>query len=89
MRLSIKVVPGASRDEISGWLGDRLKIRVKAPAESGKANTAVIKLLASALKISRRDITIISGGASPRKTIEIKSQDPTVTLNIAKSFFEY
>lgn len=87
MRLSIKVVPGASRDEISGWLGDRLKIRVKAPAESGKANTAVIKLLASALKISRRDITIISGGASPRKTIEIKSQDPTVTLNIAKSFF--
>ena len=75
MQLKLKVVPGASRDQIAGWLGDRLKIRVNAPAESGKANTAVIKLLASALKIPRRDITITSGSASPRKTIEIKNQD--------------
>jgi len=73
VRLKIKVIPGASRNQISGWLGDRLKVRVQAPPESGKANKAVIKLLASALNIPRHDITITSGGASPRKTIDIKS----------------
>lgn len=73
MRLLIKVIPGSSRDKIAEWLGDRLKIRVKAPPESGKANKAVIKLLSTALNIHRRDITIISGNTSPLKTIEIKN----------------
>jgi len=71
VKLSLKVVPGASSDEISGWLGDSLKVRVRAPAESGKANAAVIKILASGLGLHRRAITIISGGASARKLIEI------------------
>jgi len=73
VKLAVKVVPGASRNQISGWLGDRLKIRVQAPPESGKANKAVIKLLAAALNISRRDITITSGTSSPLKTLQIDS----------------
>ncbi len=40
-RLSLKVVPGSSRDEIVGWLGDSLKVKVKAPPEKGRANEAV------------------------------------------------
>ena len=70
-KLEIKVVPGASRNQISGWLGTRLKVRVQAPPESGKANKAVIKLLAQRLGISTRDIAIISGTSSPLKTLEI------------------
>ncbi len=76
MKLEIKVVPGASRNQISGWLGDRLKIRVQAPPESGKANKAIIKLLAKALDLSPRNIQIISGGASPLKTIELPDGTP-------------
>jgi uncharacterized protein (TIGR00251 family) len=71
VQLALKIVPGASRNQISGWLGDRLKIRVQAPPESGKANKAVIKLLAGALDISPRNITITAGTASPLKTVQI------------------
>ena len=70
-KLTVKVVPGASRSEIAGWLGQSLKIRVAAPPEDGKANRAVIKLLASALGIPNHQIRLKAGGASPRKTLEI------------------
>lgn len=71
IRLSIKVVPGSSRDCIAGWLGDTLKVRVRAPAERGKANAAVEKLVASALGVGEECATIVAGRTSPRKTIEL------------------
>ena len=46
IRLQLKVVPGSSKDEVAGWLGDALKVRVGAPAERGRANAAVEKLVA-------------------------------------------
>ncbi len=70
-RLDIKAVPGARRDEIAGWLGDRLKIRISAPPEGGKANKAICALLAETLGLRRRDISIVSGSTSPEKTVEI------------------
>lgn len=71
MKLAIKVVPGASRECIVGWLGEALKVCVKAPAEKGKANSAVEKIIASTLGIPVENIKIIKGSASPRKIIEI------------------
>ena len=70
--LWIKAVPGASRDQISGLLGDRVKIRVAAPPEGGKANDAICDLLAAKLKIKRRQVTIASGAASAEKTVRIE-----------------
>src|SRR5947207_8641105 len=47
--LHVKVVPGASRDRIAGKLGDALKVQVSAAAERGKANAAVIAVIAATL----------------------------------------
>lgn len=72
--LRIKVVPGASRSEIAGVLGDRLKVRVAAPAEGGKANRAVVELLRNWL--GTRHVEIIRGLSRAEKTIRISGVDP-------------
>lgn len=71
IRLKVKAVPGASRDEIAGWLGNALKLRVTAPAEGGKANEAIEGLLAGALGVPIRSVRIVSGRSSPRKVVEV------------------
>ena len=69
--LWIKVVPGASRSQIAGVLGDRLKIRIAAAPEQGKANQAICELIARQLKIKSSQITIESGHTSPEKIVRI------------------
>lgn len=72
VRLAVKVVPGSRADAIAGRLGDRLKIKVAAPPEDGKANEAVRRLLADALGIKPNRITILAGHASPEKILRIE-----------------
>jgi uncharacterized protein (TIGR00251 family) len=74
-RLKAKVVPGSSRNGIVGWLGDALKINVTAPPEKGKANDAVVELLAAALGIATDDISVVSGHSSPTKLVAIFGMD--------------
>ena len=80
MKLSLKIVPGSSRDAIVGWLGDDLKIKVRAKAEQGKANAAVEKVLAKTLGLSLEDVQITAGMTASRKTVEIAGID-TAQLN--------
>lgn len=70
-RLDVKVVPGARRDQIAGPLGDRLKVRVSAPPEDGRANKAVCGLIAGVLGLRASEVTVIAGPASPEKTLRI------------------
>lgn len=65
--IAVKVVPGASRDKIAGVLGDSLKIATAAPPEKGKANQAVAAILADALGLGPRSVSLVSGPTSPRK----------------------
>lgn len=74
-RLNVKVVPGSSRNQIVGWLGDALKIKVSAAPEKGKANEAVVELIATKLGISANDIEIESGHSSPSKIVAIEGMD--------------
>jgi len=74
-KLKVKVVPGASCTELSGWLGDLLKIRIAAQPEKGKANKAIIALLSDELQLPKNAFAIISGTTSPQKVIEIKGLD--------------
>lgn len=75
-RLETKIIPGSSRTEIMGWLGKCLKIKVAAPPEKGKANQAVVKILAEKLALNEASITIVSGSTSQRKVIEIEGISP-------------
>lgn len=70
-RLRLKVVPGATRAGVVGWLGPALKVRVTAPPEKGKANAAVAAVLAAELGLSPAAVKIVSGGGSPNKVVEI------------------
>ncbi len=71
-RLRVKAVPGARTDQIVGRLGDRLKIRVKAPPEDGKANKAIIQLIAKATGRKASDISIESGHTNAEKTVRVQ-----------------
>lgn len=71
VELAIKVVPGSSRDRVAGVLGDALKVSVSAPPEKGKANDAVVDLLAKALGVKRNAVRIVAGHGQPRKTVAI------------------
>lgn len=70
--IRVKVVPGASRSAISGLLGDRLKVRVAAPPEGGKANAAVCDLLAKALGVAAKSVSVDAGPTNPEKTIRVR-----------------
>ena len=69
----IKAVPGASRDQIAGAVGDRLKVRVSTPAQAGRANDAICALLARALGVKRKSVTLESGHANPQKVIRLRA----------------
>jgi uncharacterized protein (TIGR00251 family) len=71
VRFAVKVVPGAARDEIAGWLGDALKLRVRAAPERGKANAAALALLARVLELPPKSVRIVAGETSARKQVEI------------------
>jgi uncharacterized protein len=71
IRVGIKVVPNASREGISGWLGEDLKIRVSQPPEEGRANERVCLLLAERLGLPKDAVAVVTGHSSQRKTVEI------------------
>jgi hypothetical protein len=74
--VSVKAVPGASRDRVSGVLGTRLKITVSRPAEKGAANQAVAEVLARALNLRPREVELVSGQTNPGKTFLVRSLSP-------------
>lgn len=71
LQFAVKVVPGASQNRIAGRFGDALKVQVTAPPEGGRANAAVITLLAEALGVAERQIALLAGATAPRKTLAV------------------
>jgi hypothetical protein len=72
IQFKIKVQPRASRNEMSGWQGDALKIRLTAPPVDGEANDACLKFLAEYFHVTRKQVNIASGLKSKHKLIEIE-----------------
>jgi uncharacterized protein len=69
----VKIVPKSSKNEIIGWEGDILKIKLRAVPEKGKANEALIAFLADKLGTSKASITIISGHTASLKRISLSN----------------
>ena len=69
--IGVKVVPGAKRDEVVGVLGDRLKVRVAAPPEGGKANAAVCRVVARMLGVSAGRVEVTTGHGRAEKTVAV------------------
>lgn len=77
-RFAVRLTPKGGRDAIEGWTqaadGKRyLKARVSAPPEDGKANEALVRLIAGALDIGKSKVRIVSGATSRMKTIEAET----------------
>lgn len=77
LRLEIRLQPGARADRLDGLetLADGttvLKARVTAPPEGGKANAALVRLLAKRWKLAKSDILLLAGEASRRKSLLLR-----------------
>lgn len=74
--IRIKAVPGARSAGFAGLLGDRLKVRLTQPPEGGKANDELRRLIAAALAVPLRQVSIASGQTQAQKTIHISPPAP-------------
>jgi len=76
-RLRLRVSPGAARAGIVGRHGEGWKVRVAAVPEAGRANAAVIRLLADTLSVPRDAVTLVSGHAARDKIVELTGLGPS------------
>lgn len=77
VRLNLKVAPKSSRNAVTGWMGDTLKLAVTTAPEKGKANQMVIDVLAQALDVSRSSISIVRGDTAATKVVEVSNLSET------------
>jgi uncharacterized protein len=76
-RVRVRVSPGAMSTRIVGPHGEGWKVRVAAPPEGGRANDAVLRLLADALAVPRDAVTLVSGQSGRDKIVELVGLDPS------------
>jgi len=83
IRVAVRLTPRASRDAVHGLAREAdgsgaLRVSVTAPPEDGKANAALIKLLAKSWRIPKSSISIASGATSQRKTVLVAGERPAI-----------
>ncbi len=70
--IPVRVVPRAKRNEIVGVEGGALKVRIAAPPVRGKANEALLELLAQALGVRKGQVEIARGQRARNKTVRVR-----------------
>lgn len=86
IRIALHVIPGARSDAVLGWEGDRLWVRVGAPASEGRANAALCRLVALLVGVAPADVRIESGVAGRDKTVTVTTVDGTRVTNALVAF---
>ncbi len=69
--LTVRVVPGASKNEVAGESAGVWKVRLTAPPVEGKANQALVAYLADKLDINRSQVALLKGATSRQKILGI------------------
>lgn len=69
--LHVHVTPKSGRDEVGGWRGSELSVRVTSAPEGGKANAAVCKVVAAALRVPKTRVQVVRGETSRHKVLEV------------------
>jgi uncharacterized protein (TIGR00251 family) len=72
----IRAHAGARKNAILGERQGALRVAVTAPADKGRANTAIVALLADVLGVSKSSVQIVAGTTSPMKRVQIDCDDP-------------
>jgi uncharacterized protein (TIGR00251 family) len=80
--LRLTVVPGASRTEVAGLYGDRLKIRVAAAPERGAANRKLLEFLAERLGLPKKAVVLSAGSQSREKVVAIQNLAPDLEARL-------
>lgn len=70
-RIRVRLTPKAAGDQIAGWQDDVLRVRVSAPPIEGRANVALERLIAKALRVPKRDVRVVAGAKGREKTVEV------------------
>lgn len=83
--LPVRATPSAKRNAISGIHDGMLKISVTAPPDDGRANAAIVKLLAKALKISKSRVQLLSGATQRQKKFLLEDVEPATVASLATS----
>ena len=82
-RLALAVQPKAGREEVTWSAQGELRVKVTAAPERGRANDAVVALLASRLGVPRREVRIVTGQRSRRKLVELPISRAEVARRLA------
>ncbi len=72
VRLRVHVTPGARGEGIVGWHGGSLRVKVRARPEKGRANQALLRMLARCLGVAPANLSIVHGAASRDKLVEVE-----------------
>lgn len=81
--LAVRVVPGASRAEIVGLHGDELKVKVCSPPVDGRANEELLEVIAQALALRPRQLSVIGGHTSRSKQVLVQADLAEVERSLA------
>jgi uncharacterized protein len=74
-RLEVWAQPGAKKSEAAGIYQGRLKLKLQAPAVDGKANEALLQLVAALLELKANQVRLISGLTGRRKTVLVQCEN--------------
>jgi uncharacterized protein len=73
--ITIRVIPRASQSGVAGIRGDALLVRLNAPPVEGAANSELVEVMAAALKVPKRSISIVAGERSRLKRVLVTGID--------------